>query len=168
MGHQIAPIIQLRLGQEEGMGGSGNGVRPTPTPTPIPTNPTPIPTNPTPIPTYPYDGVCGDKEVSNPCVTGDMADLSDTEREYRWLCLGGNGGSDADGVCKEPKENIPVHGVCNNAEVNACFQGIPVEKPGTPTEYRWDCNGIHGGGDEDDCHKRRPIKEDGVESPEQP
>ena len=101
----------------------------------------------------PVNGVCNNS-VNNRCTAGTLRNQTDTTTQYKWQCVGSNGGT-TDSCSK----NKPINGDCNNSVKNECSKGTP-HKTGTPddstTHYNWQCIGRNSG-TTDNCQKAKFI-----------
>ncbi len=82
-------------------------------------------------------GRCG--ATTHTCEAGEARPLSSTAEEYRWQCLGGNGGIDT--TCSKPRPVIlesASPGKCGS-RINTCDTGEFGNLPDTDQEYRWKC-----------------------------
>lgn len=98
----------------------------------------------------PVTGVCAG--THNNCLAGTSQDNVDTFTEYRWTCMGTNGGANSP-QCSESK-SLPVDGVCNVLN-NSCIAGAVRDDADTATEYRWTCMGTNGGADSPQCSESK-------------
>ncbi len=95
------------------------------------------------------NGQCG--FLTNSCIAGTFQDRPDTSSQWRWACLGRNGGTNA--YCARNKP--PVNGQCGSA-INSCVRGTFQDKPDSPTQYLWLCLGKNGGSTAA-CHQNKPL-----------
>ncbi|KKR52826.1 MAG: hypothetical protein UT90_C0020G0025 [Parcubacteria group bacterium GW2011_GWA1_40_21] len=70
---------------------------------------------------------------------GSYKDISDTSTDYKWECVGSNGGSTAS--CSYPKL---INGSCGSAK-NVCDAGSFSDIVDSDTSFRWQCMGVNGG-----------------------
>tara|TARA_Y100000296_G_scaffold2588_1_gene3672 strand:+ start:18095 stop:20560 length:2466 start_codon:yes stop_codon:yes gene_type:complete len=104
-------------------------------------------TTPTPV-----TGVCGSNHDG--CSKGVWQDGTDTASQYKWTCLGQNGGSDTN--CTKAKAVTPVNGSCGST-ANTCSAGDYDSNPiDSSTQYKWTCTGKNGGSDAS-CTKAKPM-----------
>lgn len=84
-------------------------------------------------------GRCGDSR--NVCITGNVDEntLVDTESDYKWKCLGSNGGKNVN--CSLSKK---IEGKCGSKR-NTCISGSASVMTSSSTLYRWRCVGRYGG-----------------------
>ena len=98
-----------------------------------------------------------DNSTRNGCSSGTANDaaIPDTATEYRWRC-DGSGGAGNSGTCSKAK---PVNGVCNNSTRNGCSSGTANDAAvaDATNEYRWRCDGSHGGRNSGTCSKAAPT-----------
>ena len=80
----------------------------------------------------------------NSCDSGSYGHLSDTQEQYRWKCLGTNGGVNATcSFCKPERsatDEPSAIGRCGSA-LNSCEVGTFKNLPDTEEYYRWQCTG---------------------------
>ena len=98
----------------------------------------------------PVTGACATTQDN--CSAGVWQDGTDTATQYRWTCLGQNGGSDS-GTCTAPKA---INGSCGTTN-NACTAGTTNDIADTATQYRWTCLGQNGGTDSGTCTAPKAI-----------
>ena len=100
------------------------------------------------------DGRCG--TTNNHCIAGESRNTGNTNTQYRWYCDGTCGGSDSS-ICSV--RITPVNGVCNNNFRNRCLRGSSNDNAylDTTEEWKWRCDGLHGGSDSGMCRKNKPI-----------
>lgn len=91
------------------------------------------------LPSSSSNGKCGTKR--NSCNVGNVNDdaLPDTKNEYRWKCMGINGGKNVN--CSLGKK---VDGKCGSKK-NTCSSGTISKVSGSSSQYKWKCVGRYGG-----------------------
>ena len=100
----------------------------------------------------PVTGVCGSSHDA--CSKGIWQDGTDTASQYKWTCLGQNGGSDT--ACTKAKTATPVNGSCGST-ADTCNAGDYDFNPiDSNTEHKWTCKGKNGGNDAS-CTKAKAI-----------
>ncbi len=76
------------------------------------------------------------------CATGNPSGVSGSG-PWNWSCAGINNGANAS--CSATLCQPPVDGICNTSVTNGCTRGSLTDLTDSSTEYRWQCNGQHGG-----------------------
>ena len=98
------------------------------------------------------DGICGTPPREK-CASGVYDDLSDTNTEYRWRCVGIKGGVTKS--CSFPKNR--ANGICGNTK-ETCIAGKYKDKSDSNTYYLWSCLGVNGGKNTDCRQAKTTVK----------
>ena len=91
--------------------------------------------------------------TANGCVAGDYQDTSDTTNNWKWKCIGRNGGTSTE--CSASKHPTPVNGQCktypwNHASqpatnsMDGCLAGDYEDIADHSNYWVWKCNGKNG------------------------
>ena len=92
-----------------------------------------------PVGTSVIDGKCG--STRNSCIAGMVndGDLPDTSSDYKWRCIGANGGNNVS--CSLKKR---IDGKCGSKK-NTCISGSVSVMTGASNLYKWRCVGRYDG-----------------------
>ena len=91
-------------------------------------------------PTAAVNGACS--TTKNTCTAGTLSDTADTSTQYKWNCVGTNGGTTAN--CTANITTAAVNGACSTTK-NTCTAGTLSDTADTSTQYKWNCVGTNGG-----------------------